>query len=151
MARRPLLPVALALMGGVLVQHWLEADLKWLWLCVLAVSATAAGIFILLRRDWSRRAALAAILTLLVAAGALLDLASDPRHDIRHWTLGCNAQVWMELRLQATPQPRERSYRVEAAVAAVDGQPRRGDITLYLRRDSVAAGLRYGEDRKSVV
>lgn len=145
MARRPLLPVALALMGGVLVQHWLEADLKWLWLCVLAVSATAAGIFILLRRDWSRRAALAAMLTLLVAAGALLDLASDPRHDIRHWTHGCNSYVCMELRLQDTPQPRTRSYRVAAEVTAVDGRPRQGDITLYLRKDSVAAGLRYGD------
>ena len=145
MAKRPLLPVALALMCGIMVQHWLAHDYKLVWLCAMALLATATGLFFLLHRPWGRRAALVSVLLLTVSVGALIGANTDPRHDGRHWAQGCGRLVWMEVRLSATPQPRERSWRVPAEVLTVDGRSRRGEITLYLKKDSVAESLRYGD------
>ncbi len=65
--------------------------------------------------------------------------------DSNHWAHACPQPSWLSVRLVETPQPRPHSYRAKARVASVDGTPRHGDITLYLRRDSTAALLRYGD------
>lgn len=65
--------------------------------------------------------------------------------DGNHWAHGCQQPSWLEVRLEETPQPRPHSYRATAQVLSVDETPRHGEITLFLRRDSTAAALRYGD------
>jgi competence protein ComEC len=80
-----------------------------------------------------------------MALGALLNRHADPRYDSRHWQRLCNDKAIIELHLDDTPVRRERSYRVPATVLGIDGHRCRGTMTLYLRPDSTAATLRYGD------
>lgn len=63
----------------------------------------------------------------------------------RLWTHHCNEKAFLEVHLTETPSPRSKSYKAQADVLAVDGNPCSGSIRLYLRPDSTAATLRYGD------
>lgn len=63
----------------------------------------------------------------------------------RLWNHRCPEKTFLEARLAETPAPRTKSYKVRADVIAVDGMPLGGTICLYLRCDSAAATLRYGD------
>lgn len=83
-----------------------------------------------------------ALLTIVVLAigKPLYDQADQTR-----WERQCPQKAYLSLRLTETPCPRTKSLRATAEVTAVDGHPCHGDITVYLRRDSTAATLRYGD------
>ena len=63
----------------------------------------------------------------------------------KEWSRHCPEQAFLEVRLSETPSPRAKSYKVQADVLTVDGNPCRGSIRVYLRPDSTAATLRYGD------
>lgn len=67
------------------------------------------------------------------------------RLDRGHWTHRCPEKTFITLCLTETPHPRLKSYRASAQVKAIDNQSRHGDITVYLRKDSIAETLRYGD------
>lgn len=81
----------------------------------------------------------------LLIVGIAIGKPLVDRHDPTRWEAACNGQVYLALQLAETPQPRTKSFRAKARVERVDGRRAHGDITLYLKRDSAAAQLRYGD------
>ncbi len=143
MRKTPLLPVALALMAGILVARWwLPLPDTWVWL--LAGGALLTGGVLLVGRK-VHTAVLPAVVVLSGAAGGLL-MALQLQHD---WSRTCPEKAYMAVRLTETPVPREKSWRAKGRVESVgvrgQASAATGDITLYLRKDSTAASLRYGD------
>ena len=63
----------------------------------------------------------------------------------RQWNRHCPEKAFLAVRITQTPVPRTKSYKATADVLTVDGTPCRGSIHLYLRPDSTATTLRYGD------
>lgn len=144
MRRTPLVPVALALVAAMLAAHHLPALTPRCWLLLAATASLAGGAAML----WIRKSQTIVYLCILLISagiGGALMRSADPRYDHRHWTHLAGPVAYLDVRLDETPQPRTRSYRVRASVNALDGQHCRGTITLYLRPDSTASTLRYGD------
>ena len=139
MRRTPLLPPALALVAGIVAAchvGWTPA--AWLW--ALAACTLITGIFLLLHKRL-HSLVIIPVLLLCAAAGGLL-ASLQLQHD---WTRDCPENAFLEARLTETPMPRERSWRAKAEVTNVNHRPATGPVTLYLRKDSTAATLRYGD------
>lgn len=81
---------------------------------------------------------------LAIIAGILLAHYLLPS-PARLWTHHCHEKAFLEVRLTETPSPRIKSYKAQADVLSVDGTPCSGTLRLYLRPDSTAATLRYGD------
>lgn len=73
---------------------------------------------------------------------AVIALLGD-RHPA--WVHQCGEKAYISLRLADSPQPYPKSIRAKAQVLAVDGRTIQGDIYVYLRPDSTAHTLRYGD------
>ena len=139
MRKAPLLPVALALMAGIVAARWwLPTPAVWWW--AIAACMLTTGICLLAFRNL-RHYVLIPSWLLCAALGGLLG-ALDREAD---WTHQGAERVHLAVRLNESPQPRERSWRAKATVLSRDGEPCTGDITLFLRKDSTAATLRYGD------
>lgn len=65
--------------------------------------------------------------------------------DTHHWSHLVQQPSFLTLRLTESPVPRERSWKAEAEVLTVDSREARGTLRLYLRKDSTAATLHYGD------
>lgn len=131
--KAPLLPVALALMTGIATAlHTEAAATVWLWATAICATATGAAVLLVPRRPV---AVLLPVLLLAVSVGGLLTTLRL-EHD---WTRCTDNRATMEATLRETPVPRGHSLRAKARVATG------GDITLYVRNDSTAATLRYGD------
>lgn len=65
--------------------------------------------------------------------------------DTHHWSHLVSQPSFLTLRLTESPVPRERSWKAEAEVLTVDSREARGTLRLYLRKDSTAATLHYGD------
>lgn len=143
MRKAPLLPLALALIGGLLAAHYMAVDAV-VWLALVAAASLAVGSMCLLGERW-RMYAVPAVLVAVALLGGLLGAMSDPLRDTNHWSHGCSRWERFTVRLAETPQPGDKSYRARASVAACGGRERRGDIVVYLKKDSAAAELRYGD------
>lgn len=81
---------------------------------------------------------------LAIIAGILLAHYLLPS-SARLWTHHCHEKAFLEVRLTETPSPRIKSYKAQADVLSVDGTPCSGTLRLYLRPDSTAATLHYGD------
>lgn len=145
MRRTPLVPVALALTAGILLAHYVDALTTAVWLWGMAATAVLTGITLLVNHTRSTAIAAALAVVFVGLTGGLLTTLNDPRHDAHHWTSECPAKTYLDVRLTETPVPRTKSIRAKARAIAVDGHPRRGTVTLYLRPDSIASTLRYGD------
>ena len=122
------------MMAGIFVACRLTvAPTIWLW--GMAACALALGILLLAWRHAHTVALLLIVLFCGLAGGLLASLKMQ-----RDWTRGCPDKTFLEVRLTETPVPREKSYRAKATVIRDSG-----DITLFLRKDSTAATLRYGD------
>ncbi len=142
MRKVPLVPPALAFMAGILAAH-LSAAGSLPWALAMAAAAMAIGIILLLKRPPS--AALWPALLFCLGMGGVLCTLSDPKTAADDWHHGCPEHCQMAVRLRETPVPRERSIKARATVESVDGHHRNGDITLYLRPDSLGRTLAYGD------
>lgn len=147
MSKYPLLPVALALIVGILLAHHIALLTTQFWLWALVVCALVNGGLLVIRPSKAPIHKRIIIPTILFCCllGGLLDTLTDPRHDTRHWTRSCPEKAYLAVRLTTTPEPRAKSYRTTAEVLSVDGTSCRGEIRLYLRHDSTAATLHYGD------
>lgn len=141
MRRAPLVPVALALMAGILIAH-LSTLSALPWAVMMSVAALTIGIFLLLKRQ---ALVLWPVLLFCVGIGGLLCSLSDPRIDTLYWRKCCPEQCHIAVRLHETPIPREKSIKVLADVESIDGKQRHGQIRLYLRPDDLGRSLRYGD------
>ena len=135
--------MAVALMVGIAVAH---ADLLpiGLWVVMLALAALTGGLMMMTKKDFRPALTLLLMLT-FVAVGALRFLPDDPRSDAHHWTHLVQQPSYLTLRLTESPVPRERSWKTTTEVLTVDSQEACGTLCLYLRKDSTAAALRYGD------
>lgn len=134
MRKAPLVPVALALIVGIILAgHFNITSKVWLW-CLAGCAATI-GVTMLFSKHLHVVDVLLTALLCGMAGGLLATLQQQ-----RDWTRDCPEKAFLEVRLTETPVPREKSWRAQAQVGK-----RNGDITLYLRKDSTAATLRYGD------
>lgn len=141
--------MAMAMVAGIAVCHLSNIHSLYLWISLLAVTAIMFGLSMLFGK--SRRTlifTIALIFTFFII-GALRCRLDDPRHDSRHWThaatLSEKHSSYLTLKIKETPVPRERSWKAMAEVTSIDKRPTRGELRLYLRKDSTAATLRYGD------
>lgn len=149
MQRAPLLPVALSLMAGIAVQHWLSAvpTVAWWWL--LAITAVAVGIVLIIKRQLDSWLPVTALLLCLFAIGGTLGRRHDPQYNQSHWSQHVAAegerQEFIALRLTTTPVPRERSYMAKADVLCVGNQRTEGEVKIYFKKEPATERLRYGD------
>lgn len=144
MRKVPLVPVALVLLAAMTAAHLLPSLSMPFWLTLTAVGCLLGGGTLV----WRPRAALPVAIGLAfftAGIGGLTMHRADPRHDQQHWSHLDSHKVYLDVRLDETPVPVKRSFRARATVQAVDGRPRHGDITLFLRNDSSATALRLGD------
>lgn len=144
MRRIPLVPVALSMMAGIVLAHGVSSLTTPLWLILLGTASVAGGLLWTFR---SRATATTAVFLAIVffALGGLLCRIGNPRYDAWHWTHHCPQPAHLELRLTSTPLPRERSWMATTEVESIDNQLCHGTLRLYLRKDTAAATLRYGD------
>lgn len=145
MRKAPLLPMALALMAGIAVAAPATAPSPWFWVALLAASAIVGALVLMLRKDSSRPLLTLLLALSFVAIGALRCLPEAPAHDPDHWTRLAGSPSYLSLRLAESPVPRQRSWKADAEVLAVDGREAHGTLHLFLRKDSTAATLHYGD------
>ena len=131
MRKAPLAAPAVAVIAGILLAHHVPSITIALWLWLMAACAVVMGICIYVRPRW---AVVGAVL-LCGMVGGILTTHSEQHHWNRH----CADHTYLTVHLDETPQPRAKSYRAKGHV------PGQGDITVFLRVDSIAATLRYGD------
>ncbi len=144
MRKTPLIAVALAFIAGLLVAHYVTALPLPVWLGILISGCLIGGITLLFQYK-RQNIVFTGILISLIGIGGLLMHLHDPQYDSHHWTQLCPEQAYLTIRANETPLPRAKSYRVKAEVMSVDSHPSHGFITLYLKKDSTAATLHYGD------
>lgn len=145
MRKKPLLPLAVAMIGGILVAHLFPSIPLWCWLVLLAMVALIGGtLWIFTPQKFRHITSISLVLTFLTFGG-LLCRFSDPVYDDSHWTHLVQQPSYLSLQLTESPVPRERSWKATARVERVDNNASSGTLRLYLRRDSTAASLRYGD------
>ena len=133
MRKTPLVPVALAMIAGIVVAgHVGLSSTVWMW-CVVGCAALI-GVTLL----FSKRLHLVDVLLTVLLCGLVGGLLAILQQQ-RDWTRDCPEQAFLTVRLTETPVPREKSWRAKGQVGKQD------DITLFLRKDSTAATLRYGD------
>lgn len=166
MRKIPLVPVAVAMIVGIAVGHHASDLGLTVWTLLLASPFAAAIVITLLRQRPSTNFFLPLLVLIFFALGGLLCRLGDPRYNSQHWTAllrtapsteqkksDLSSQTsdlkshphYLSLRLTTTPEPRERSWLTQAKVLSLDGQACQGEIRLFLRKDSLAATLRYGD------
>ena len=145
MRKYPLVPVALAIIIGILLAHHIFFLTMQFWLYALLACAIAFGIVFLVcppqKENIKNKKIMACATVFCCLLGGLL--GSTGEHGV--WVHMCPEKTFMAVRLTETPTPRAKSYKAQAEVLAVDGIPSHGAIRLYLRSDSAAATLRYGD------
>lgn len=141
--------MAMAMVAGIAVCHLSNIHSLYLWISLLAVTAIMFGLSMLFGK--SRRTLIFTITLIFTFffIGALRCHLDDSRHDSRHWThaatLSEKHSSYLTLKIKETPVPRERSWKAMTEVTSIDNRPTRGELRLYLRKDSTAATLRYGD------
>lgn len=140
MRKTPLVPVALALMAGILTAHHIAALPTVALLCVMGLMGIVSGLLLILKRK-----VMVPLLLFVVATGGILDRMSDPLYDQHNWQQVDKSKVHMFVRLTDTPSPHEKSYCTMAEVISVDQSAKHGSIRLYLKNEPFAATLRYGD------
>ena len=154
MRKIPLVPVAAGLIAGIAVGHSATAISSSLWLALMALPLLAAAALRIWRQELDSRIFLPLLALLFFALGGTMCRLADPRYDSHHWTSLLNDTSagdpsahphFLALRLKETPVPHERSWRTTAEVMALDGRKTHGEVKLFLRKDSTAANLHYGD------
>ena len=141
----PLMPVALALLAGIVVAILTPRVDTGVWVAAMVASTLVGGILLITNIKHKDTILTGLFLAVMFVVGGVRQHVSDPVRDELDWRHHCNAPNYLELKLKETPIPREKSYRVLAQVVAVDEQAVRGSLRLYLRKDETASALRYGD------
>lgn len=141
----PLVPVALALLAGIVAARFTPGLPTGAWVGLTAAAALVGGALLLADHRMRDGVLSMLFLSVVFAAGAIRHHVADPQRDTLDWRHHCPSPAFLELTLRSSPEPGSRSWRSTARVEQVDGLPVRGTLRLYLRRDSTAATLRYGD------
>ena len=120
-------------MAGIFTACHLDI-LPTIWMWGLVGCTVLIGVTLLIFKKANTVSLILAVLFCSLIGGLLTSLKLQ--HD---WTRSYPKKAFLEVRLTETPVPREKSWRAKAYVLTG------GDITLYLRKDSTAATLHYGD------
>lgn len=141
----PMLRVALAVMGGILLAEYCPAVGLAAWAVVAAAAMAlllAAAWVRRLRKDWLY---LPALWMTLAALGALLALSRLPHDPF----VGSQGETVMRVRIADTPTPTPKCFKMAVEVEAVRDSAgwhsASGGLMLFLRQSQPAAALRYGD------
>ena len=150
MRKYPLVPIAIAMITGIATAHYATAITSALWLTAMGIALAATGIALPFRKRFTSTLLLALLTLASFTLGGLLGRNADPHYSSNHWnTLSANAEHskshFIALRLIDSPECHERSWRTKVEIHTLDGQPCHGETFLYLRKDSLAATLHYGD------
>lgn len=150
MRKIPLVPVGVALTAGIAVGHYATGMGMSAWLALTVLPLAVAAVLAIGRRALNAHLFVPLLALIFFALGGTLCRLSDPRYDARHWTslldgASKSRPHFLALRLTESPVPRERSWRTTTEVLSLDGRRCHGDTRLFLRKDSTAAALRYGD------
>lgn len=150
MRKIPLVPVAVAMAVGIAVGHFASGIGLTVWLLLTVLSLGAVSVMSIFRRRVDTAVFLPFIALVFFSLGGLLCRLDAPRYNLQHWTarLGTGSEAsphYIVARLTSSPEPRERSWRTHAEVLQIDQRHCRGKATLFLRKDSIASSLRYGD------
>lgn len=141
----PLVPVALALLAGIIVARFTPGVDTGVWVGAMVASTLVGGILLITNIKHRDHILSALFLAVVFVVGGVRQHVGDPARDEMDWRRRCSGPNYLELKLKETPVPREKRYRVLATVETVDGEEVRGKIKLYLRKDLDASALRYGD------
>lgn len=145
MQRTPLVPFAVAMIVGIVLGHHAPAMGLPTWIALLGI-VSLSGSLLLFANHKNNALTLTLLLSItFFSIGGLRCRLSDPQYDSGHWTHLVKQPSFLTLRLTETPVPRERSWNAEADVLSVDGRETHGTLRLFLRKDSTAATLRFGD------
>lgn len=145
MRKSPLVPIAIALIVGIAVEHAVYGGSITFWLILLGVASLVGGMLLLLQRKSNFLTLIFLLSIVTLAIGGLRCHVDDPRCDTSHWSHRCPQPAYISMCLNETPAPRERSWKSDVKVLSVNSLYCRGNLQLYLRKDSLAATLRYGD------
>lgn len=140
-----LVPVALALLAGIIVARFTPGVDTGVWIGAMAAGSFVGGILLITNIKHRDHILSALFLAVVFVVGCVRQHVGDPTRDELDWRRQCSGHNYLELKLKETPVPREKSYRVLAQVEKVDGENVRGKMRLYLRKDLDASTLRYGD------
>ena len=145
MQRTPLVPFAVAMIVGIVLGHHAPAMGLPTWIALLGI-VSLSGSLLLFANHKNNALTLTILLSItFFSIGGLRCRLSDPQYDSGHWTHLVKQPSFLTLRLTETPSPRERSWKADAEVLSIDNQESHGTLRLYLRKDSTANILRYGD------
>ena len=152
MKRAPLLNILLPFVAGIIATfHFTFALLPTLLVGAGLLAAVVAMTFVPALRKLHHSLFQLTLACFFVSMGiamvALRDPYADPQHYIHHTET--DGRYRMRLLVDDTPVERARSYRVRARMLQVGGADTTvqtcGQVMLYLRKDSLAATLCYGD------
>ena len=141
----PLVPVALALLAGIVASILTPKVDTDVWVAAMVASTFLGGILLIANFKQKDTVLTGLFLAVMFVVGGVRQHVSDPVRDELNWRHHCRAPSYLAMRLKETPVPREKSYRVAVRVEQVDGQDVRGTMRLYLRKDLDASQLKYGD------
>lgn len=152
MRRAPLLNILLPFVAGIIATfHFTFALLPTLLVAAGLLAALVAMTFVPPLQRLHRSLFQLALALFFVGMGVVMTQLRDPFADPQHY-LHCTREgecYRMQLLVDDTPVERARSYRVRARVLQVGDADTtvqcHGLVMLYLRKDSAAAALRYGD------
>ena len=150
--RAPLLNILLPFVAGIIATfHFTFALLPTLLVAAGLLAALVAMTYVPPLQRLHRSLFQLALALFFVCMGVVItqlrDPFADPQHYIHHTQV--EERYRMRLVVDDTPVERARSYRVRARMLQVDNADTtvqcHGLVMLYLRKDSAAAALRYGD------
>lgn len=145
MRRAPLVPLALATIVGIITANTVSGIPTIAWLALLCSAAIIGSILLIFRKEYPTTFFSILLIAAFFALGGIRSGMGNPQLDTQHWSRHCSAPSFLSLRLTESPVPRAKSWRTNADVESVDGIETHGSLRLYLRKDSTAATLRYGD------
>ena len=146
----PFIRFLIPLMTGIILQWHSQVQLIILWI-ICGISLTILTSFFLLPffQRYKFSAINGLIITILfISVGGLLAWYKDIRHD-ENW-FGCyyNNRAALIITLQEKPVEKTKSYKANASVDIIlkndTSIKTTGSLIIYLKKDSVAAKLKYG-------
>lgn len=142
MSKQPLLPIAVALMLGIVATQWVAFS-AWVWLALLGLCLLATGLCFLFAKGNITLSV--AIVLIAFALGGWRGAATSPHLNPSHYSHFADRYATLKLRLTSTPEPRGKTLCAQAEVLAVDGTASWGTITTYLMPDTTQPTLCYGD------
>lgn len=139
MRKTPLLLPAAAVVAGMLVAHFICRPAEgWLW-GMAGVALLLGVVLVAFRQVRWPAVALAGMLLFSFAGWRMAAWNADD------WTVQCPDNPMMVVKVAESPYLRGKTIRARADVCEINGNRRVGQVRLYLKADSAATGIRYGD------